>query len=194
MHFYCFHTYFRRTHYCILDEGGGAAGYEGMVRIKEENPDSSYDPTDFMSQTSLADVQIKQEPADVQDTIGTLSTPSQAEENANAFQHIKQENTDHAETTRMGVDSLNYLQGGAQVKTEPSESVTSESADQYKIVKVRKEDGSLLFECRVCMKRHAKRSRVSTCGKFLVRNIYIYPIHFIEVGNKCCIDERRLSS
>ena len=66
-------------------------------------------------------------------------------------------------TTRLiDSNSLDKMVKRDEIKDEPKYLVTSESVDQYRIVKVRLEDGKYLFECRVCRKRHAKRGRVST--------------------------------
>ena len=141
---------------------------EIIPRMKEENLDSDFDLTEFprinIEEETFENTEVKKEPGEECDAIGTFAI-DQLE--GSYIGHTKSEYLSDLEgqiddnntinTTRLiNSDSLDKMVKRDEVKSEPKDLVTSESIDQYRIVKVRLEDGKYLFECRVCRKRHAK--------------------------------------
>ena len=147
---------------------------ERISRMKEENLDSDFDLSEFprinIEEETFENIEVKKEPGEECDAIGTFAI-DQLE--GSYIWHTKSEylsdlegqiDYDNAMNTTRLIDSnsLDKMVKRDEIKDEPKYLVTSESVDQYRIVKVRLEDGKYLFECRVCRKRHAKRGRVST--------------------------------
>ena len=144
-------------------------------RMKEENLDSDFDLTEFPrinieEEETFENIEVKKEPKEECDVIGTF-TIGQLERSyightkSEYLSHLKGQIDDNnaINTTRLiDSNSLDKMVKRDEIKSEPKDLVTSESIDQYRIVKVQLEDGKYLFECRVCRKRHAKRGRVST--------------------------------
>ena len=146
---------------------------ERISRMKEENLDSDFDLSEFprinIEEETFENIEVKKEPGEKCDAIGTFAI-DQLE--GSYIGHTKSEYLSDLEDQ---IDDNNAINTGLvdgtsfdkmfkrdEIKSEPKDLVTSESVDQYRIVKVRLEDGKYLFECRVCRKRHSKRGRVST--------------------------------
>ena len=156
--------------------------------MKEETSDSDFDLTEFPGiniEETFENVEVKKELKEECNTISTFGIDqfersyvghTKSEYLSDLEGQIDDNNTIYTRLIESGVQNKMFRRD--EIKSEPKDMVTSESVDQYKIVKVRLEDGKYLFECRVCKKRHVKRGRVSTWMLTLFYNTLLVPRYY----------------